>query len=1698
MCPSFLVCQHDFSGVSRITMITILSATNTRGLGTLLIRKLAILFISIVIGCASSFSSANFYPTNSGACTSYDCDFYFYCPDGSYGAIAQGVHLAPEYGPGIYIGHTCSGPTTHLVGTANTGRNPDVSFVFYDVIVDNSSPLFSIDLPGDCSRTNDPPDGPKCKTEGSCCSGAPIWEVSQPYVNLWIHDEPLGYQPAKGPGISFKLSFKQRETDAGMDTNTFSVGKRWNFSWLSYVTKDANGTNVVLFPGGGQRPFNNDQDYVTDATITGNTTSGFTVSYPDGSKDVYGMIVTNSGGTFLKAFMTERWNAQSQKTTLYYSSYTNTNPVIRLQSVVDGDGRTNLISYNSTNPYSTNLISQVVDPFGRSASLTYDVNGRLTGITDAQGLSSSVAYGTSDTVASITTPYGTTSFSVNDPPSPDGRSVLVTQPDGGHQLYLYKENAAGVPWTYTTGVPGTLPFSNTLENTEMTLRNTFHWGPKQYTALSTTNIASFSANDFAKARLRHWLRADAHTVGQTLSMERDPSPDIAGAVEGQKVWFDYQGKMAPVFEGTQASPLFVARVLPDGTTNFTYTVRNSLGAITTNITTWSIGGTVLLRTNVSTYDANGIDLLTMTNALGVQVSSNSYNASHQVLTNYNALGEKTVYTYNGNQLVTSVTRPSGLITTNSYDTNNQLTNTYDYAIIGGTAVYYRTNSYTYANDLVFTHTDERGLITTNIYDNLQRLTNSSDARGALTYVYKNLDLAQVVDRMGFPTSYGYDSMRRKTAETNALGNYTLFNYCSCGSLDSVQDAAGNFTQFFYDNQARLTNTLYPDGFAVTSWFDLAGRITNSVDSAGTSSTNWFNNQGLIIAVSNAFGRVQATIFDALDRATNTIDANGVGVTNIYDDLNRPLARSYPDGGVEKFVYSYGVAQMTAYTNQISNPTLYGFDPLGRKTAETNANIEVTQFSYSPAGDLLTLTDGKNQSTTWIYDQFGRVTNKLDASSSLIFLYKYDFNNRLTNRWTPEKGGTTYGFDSVGNLTNVQYPASGTISLAYDVLNRLTNMVDSVGVTRYTYDAVGQLLSEDGPWNNDTVNYTYSNRLRSGMRITQPSASPWIQSYAWDGAKRLTNTASPAGSFGYTYDPVRHAQIQKLSLPNGVAITNSYDSVSRELNTVLINSAQAVLDSHQYGFNRASQRTQQVFTATNYVNYNYDPAGQLIAAQGFDPAAAATNRWHERLGYYYDAAGNLNRRTNNALIQTFGVNNLNELTTATRSGTMTVAGTTTSTATNVTVNTSNAFLYSDSTFAATNFSLANGSNTFTAIAKDAYGRSDTNVSIAYLPSTNSFVYDANGNLRTNGQQILDYDDENQLITNSVPGAWKSEFVYDGKMRRRIRREYIWQYGTWHRTSETRYVYDGNLVIQERDANNLPQISYTRGKDLSGSLQGAGGIGGLLARTDLRAMAVGSSAYYFADANGNITALINTNQQFVAKYVYDPFGNTMSASGPLCDANLYRFSSKEVQIQSGMYYYGYRFYDAGLERWINRDPVGERGRDGLNVYAFVRNNPADRLDANGKESWGPPFFPTVKPPAPPTAISCSGYGPLYPSSCTDCGKSRIDWYPGKARAVCESFAIKYTGTAMQTEAACVATCLIAAEAACQAASKKCDDRNCCRLAAHVKCYASCGFLPYKGLPPGAAGVGWNDLLPSVGKTCGQGWLDAAQGAYPLMGW
>ena len=301
-----------------------------------------------------------------------------------------------------------------------------------------------------------------------------------------------------------------------------------------------------------------------------------------------------------------------------------------------------------------------------------------------------------------------------------------------------------------------------------------------------------------------------------------------------------------------------------GESRFVRSLRNTLGPPTNVVETYSDGsGALKFRANSLVYSADNINLLAVTNTLGVRAVSNIFIAYHQVVTNYNALNEMTVYTYDANHRLIGVKTPAGLTTTNIYGTDGYLSQTIDLEIG-------RTNSYTWNNGSIYSHTDERGLTLTDTWDGLNRLRKVTYPDGTfVTNAYSKLDLVATIDRMNLTNRWDYNGFRQKLTAIDALNRTNYFSYCDCGILTSIIDPLNQTTSFTYDYNGRKTVSTYPDGLSISNRYDLMGRLTNVIDSAGTSVTNWFNNQGLTVAVSNAIGRLperllKQKIADGLD------------------------------------------------------------------------------------------------------------------------------------------------------------------------------------------------------------------------------------------------------------------------------------------------------------------------------------------------------------------------------------------------------------------------------------------------------------------------------------------------------------------------------------------------------------------------------------------------------------------------------------------------------------------------------------------------------------------------------------------------------------------------------------------------------------------------------------------------------------------
>lgn len=173
---------------------------------------------------------------------------------------------------------------------------------------------------------------------------------------------------------------------------------------------------------------------------------------------------------------------------------------------------------------------------------------------------------------------------------------------------------------------------------------------------------------------------------------------------------------------------------------------------------------------------------------------------------------------------------------------------------------------------------------------------------------------------------------------------------------------------------------------------------------------------------------------------------------------------------------------------------------------------------------------------------------------------------------------------------------------------------------------------------------------------------------------------------------------------------------------------------------------------------------------------------------------------------------------------------------------------------------------------------------------------------------------------------------------------WTGSAWTRVLHEKFLYEGWNLLGAFNGTNAAIIrSFLWGLDLSGSMQGAGGVGGLIAFRQHSGSLAGShfAAY---DGNGNVMALVDGKTGSTsARYEYDPFGQTIRASGTMAVVNPVRFSSKVVDDETDYAYYGYRYLNPNAGRWLTRDPIEEKG--GANLYELALNDPINAVDPLG---------------------------------------------------------------------------------------------------------------------------------------------------------
>jgi RHS repeat-associated protein len=757
-------------------------------------------------------------------------------------------------------------------------------------------------------------------------------------------------------------------------------------------------------------------------------------------------------------------------------------------------------------------------------------------------------------------------------------------------------------------------------------------------------------------------------------------------------------------------------------------------------------------------------------------------------------------------------------------------------------------------------------------------------------------------------------------------------------VQSSQAPDGTRTTTTYSGGRPLTVSRYAsDGASlgtVTQGFDVLGRPAYSIDSrTGLSSTAYISATcDTVKSVTDPGSRTTSFTYDSRgNRLTTTLPDTTSIMHTSYDTYGRTRASWGSQTNPVFYEYDYAGRLKTLYTWKIT-PTLSQTTLTPPGTLGTPAAPVATRWEYDPASGLLT---GK------FHDY--RDNNLTDGPA-----YAYTAAGRLQTR-TWKRGITTgYYYSLAGDLIAVNYSDAATPDVLHtrDRLGRATKSAqgtlalngavpavsNGTGIslteirsTTYGYNANLQIDTEtanlgDG-FPEKTLTRTYET-AGSGRIVGRPNGytfSGGSATWTYDAAGRPSTLTDNTDTFTYGYLPNSGGLIETVVGP-AHTVTNTWettrDVLATKVNTTVADSND-IPSSFAYGVNAIGQRetvgpvvvdSTPVSTYKPEWAWDYNDRGELIEAK--DQTTAANHR-----AFQYDAIGN-RQKTVSGLAAALAATPVN----------------------------------------------------YEANALNQYIKAN-NVILPTLPAP--APYDQDGNLRfdggvnptagTAGANAREYlwDAENRLTeVKIVGGATLVTYAYDHLSRLVSRTD---------SSGTTRYLYDGWNRIAEFAGTNLEK-TYLWGMDLSGSMQGAGGVGGLLS---LRIHDPQSAIYYPTfDGNGNVSEYLsytpdNTETPDVneetctvaAHFEYDPFGNLTADSEVNAETFPYRFSTKPQDAVTGLYYYGYRYYDPLTGRWPSRDPIEEEG--GTNLYGFVVNDGVNWIDVLGEEPMKTDKAGTIAP-------------------------------------------------------------------------------------------------------------------------------------------
>lgn len=1315
-------------------------------------------------------------------------------------------------------------------------------------------------------------------------------------------DGPLGFgwTHSFNHALHFVDEFPDNVVTAG-DTNGFTSSIIWTDGTggekrIEVVGAASGGVN-------GSSSFNvrEGQYFTFEREVDGS----FTVTEKNGLR--YRFAV-NAGDVGDVAKLTQIESRNGNTLTLSYSGD-------ELDKVTDSVGR--FIDFT----YAANRISRIEDWTGRAHEYEYDVNGNL------------VTYKNPLAIAGNQNPVTYDYFTATDSPTIDHAIKSLTLPKGNGMNFEYYVDGRVSSHTNTADETFQFLYNDFRRETVVTDARGF---AKQYFFNEFGNpveiideeggISTYEYTDANDSYLRTAVVNEArlrteyeYNTNGTLVLQRNPSGSTV--TYSDFTAFEQPGKIKDA-NGNYT----LLQYDGDGNVSNQYRLKAGVGAATVSAS-YVPQQSDLLSWTKHTYDNAGN--LTGSTQVGDVVTAEGFTQqrvfdnNQLYATELQRCGDKT-----GDGIIDLLVDDLCDVATLNYDTLGRLQS--------GVNERFEPVEYRYdLLDRVVRGTDDLGGIRDYGYDdngnadyqalNVFKVLNSYQ-NGEYQFSYKNRSIDPlpvgtdpenllVLDN----TSQGYDDSDRMTVSIDAGGNASYFSYDPMGNLERLTNPDNYSIRFKYDRLGRVVSALDEEGREARRDIDPVGRMRSLTDPNGnTEAFSYFDaaNDGRMEQRCDAENRCTSFGYDSNGNVTVITDNAGNSTLVTYDALNRSIRIAEPvyndpvHGQVRPVTrYTYdllgNIVQTEAgYTDVLGmaiNDSLQlqqssVFDDWGRALSVTDALGETSSYSYNVSGDLVSEENPFIQATNPIGS---------DTITTRQINRTYAYGGLIT-----KDSNVNYEYDILGRLLSIKGTRSGyanDASFVYDDAHRLVSQ-SSDGITRsYQYSAGGLLEKETVERGAviDRLSYRYdkTGRVQSiGVNDT------WHVNYAFDDGGRLKQKTYPGGvkeSYDYySDDSLKQLLVEGPSANPLLQQGFTYDNLGRR--DSLTENLNGASTTSSYGYDALSRLTSETLV----------PQGQSSQTQSFAYDAFNNRTTHTQFDgtkdyYQYDAAHQLKaiRDTDSSGVvkAVYQYTPMGEL-----------------------------------------FRSCEGASA-NIVSSDAFIRGECD-----LREYAAFEYDANSHGRLLRQVRYDDSGTNYINHNAffAPVSLHPDvesntisYTYDAMGRRMevsgFQNKGVTPFGSgfsWNASNlnsfNTQYRYQGEdvyLRYEQGGSEELPDAAFLHGPGVDAPLIRFGGDGSL-------------TNYHLDGRNSAVLTTNASDGSVVAAQQFDAFGNVSQTSGSI---QQYGYTGRE-QDANGLMHYRARYYNPKQGRFTSRDPKGFV--DGINRYAYVRNNPVNRIDPDGTVSIG----------------------------------------------------------------------------------------------------------------------------------------------------